>query len=257
MVRPLLELRDVSFSYAKDSWALRNVSLTVFPGERVSLLGSNGAGKSTLLLMMNGVEQPCRGSVWLDGEQLSGAREHATALRRSVGVLLQDPDDQLIAPIVDQDVAIGPLLAGVDAQTARRTVREALVEMEIEHLASRPVHELSFGEKKRVALAGIIALQPRILLLDEPTAGLDPSGVRALTRLLEGVQKQGCAIVQTTHDVTFAYEWSDSAYVLESGHLLKGGDAGEVLSDGQMLESAGLELPIPLRPTLTARRFSR
>jgi cobalt/nickel transport system ATP-binding protein len=257
MVAPLLELRDLSFGYTHGHWALRDISLAVKAGERVVLMGGNGAGKSSLLLMLEGTEQPCAGSVLLDGEVLSGAKEQAALLRRSVGVLLQDPDDQLIAPTVEQDVAIAPLLLGATPPEARRVVREVLTQLEIDHLAARPVHELSLGEKKRVALAGVVALRPRALLLDEPTAGLDPSGVKALARILNTLQQEGTAIVQATHDVNFAWDWADSAYLLHRGRLLGGGDAAVVLADEDLLQQAGLELPLRLQATLSTRSSLR
>ena len=257
MVTPLLELREVSFAYAEGHWSLRRVSMVVRPGERVALLGPNGAGKSTLLLIMNGSEKPCAGSVWLDGYQLTGSRDQAPLVRRSIGLLLQDPDDQLIAPTVEQDVAIGPALMGAGRIQIRRIVEEALALMNIEHLAHRAVHELSLGEKKRAALAGIVALRPRLLLLDEPTAGLDPAGVKALARILDALQEEGTAIVQTTHDVNLAYEWADSAFIMEGGTVLGGGEAGEVLANESLLDRAGLDLPLRLQPAVSTRRRLR
>ncbi len=237
----------MGFAYAPGSWALKHVDLAVVPGERVALLGGNGAGKSTLLLMMNGAEKPCAGAVYLDGEPIAYTRDGLRRVRRKVGILLQDPEDQLLAPVVEHDVAIGPLLAGAEPAEARRAVREALCAMEIEHLAERPIHELSAGEKKRVALAGLVALRPCVLLLDEPTAGLDPAGVRALLSVLETVRQQGTAIVQATHDVNLAYAWADSVCVLWRGMVLGAGTAKEVLNDQEKLARAGLELPFQLR----------
>ncbi|MFN3323269.1 MAG: energy-coupling factor ABC transporter ATP-binding protein [Bryobacteraceae bacterium] len=251
---PVLALSGVSFAYAPGQWALRHIDLDVKTGTCIALMGANGAGKSSLLLMLSGGEPPCAGSLLLDGLPVHQTRDELRRLRRGVGILLQEPDDQLLAPTVEHDVALGPLQAGASSDEARRLAREALDAMEITHLACRPVHELSLGEKKRAALAGLVAMRPRVLLLDEPAAGLDPRGVKTLLAILERLREDGTAVVQATHDVNLAYEWADRAYVLSRGSIIAGGDARVVLSDGPMLASAGLDLPLLLREREPMRR---
>lgn len=256
-MRPLLELCDASFAYTPGQWALRNVSLSVTQGECLALLGANGAGKSTLLMLLAGAEEPCHGQLRTDGQPVVYRGETLKQLRRSSGILLQDPDDQLLAPTVEHDVALAPLEHGASTGEARRLALRALRAMGVEHLASRPVHDLSLGEKKRVALAGLIVMKPRVLLLDEPTAGLDPAGVRALLASLEELRLTGTAIVQATHDVNLAFEWADSACLLNQGRVLCSGDAADVLSDGSLLDQAGLDLPLALQSVSHLRRSVR
>lgn len=248
--QPVLEARGISYAYAPGMWAVRDISFRAAAGGKVALLGANGAGKSTLLLLLSGAEHVCLGEVMLNGERADYSRAGRRRWRRSVGLLLQDPEDQLLAPTVEQDVAFGPLQSGVGEEAARGMAREALEAMGIAQLAARPVHELSLGEKKRVALAGLVAQRPAVLLLDEPTSGLDAAGIRSLLQLLDRLAAEGTAIVQATHDVDRAYEWADEVCVLFRGGLLAQGEPAEVLSDFDMLEHASLEPPVLLEAAL-------
>ena len=248
--RSVLATRGLSYAYAPGQWAVRNVDLSVTAGARIALLGANGAGKSTLLLLLSGAEHACHGDVFLHGEQAEHTREGLRRWRQQAGLLLQDPEDQLLAPTVEQDVAFGPLQAGAEESQARRLAEQALAEMAISHLATRPVHELSLGEKKRVALAGLLVQAPSVLLLDEPTAGLDPEGVRALRETLDTLGAAGAAIVLATHDVDFAYEWASEVCVLFQGSILAQGEPARILADREMLTHASLEPPLLLEAAL-------
>lgn len=246
----VLDARGVSYAYAPGHWAVRNVDLLVQPGNKIALLGANGAGKSTLLLLLSGAEHLCQGEIYVRGVKASRSRDGMRFWRREVSLLLQDPEDQLLAPTVEQDVAFGPLQSEMDEPAARRLAIEALESMAIPHLAARPVHELSLGEKKRVALAGLIVQRPSVLLLDEPTAGLDPAGVRALLATLDSLAESGTAIVQATHDVDFAYEWAGRVCVMFEGGILAQGEPSRVLGDSEMLAHASLEPPLLLDAAL-------
>ena len=169
MTPPVLETHGLSFAYAPGHWAVRNIDLQVTPGSHMALLGANGAGKSTLLLLLSGTLHLCQGEIAIEGRSVGHSREGMRHWRKRVGLLLQDPEDQLLAPTVEQDVAFAPLQAGATEEQARAAVQQALQALDIEHLATRPVYELSLGEKKRVALAGLIVERPAVLLLDEPT----------------------------------------------------------------------------------------
>jgi cobalt/nickel transport system ATP-binding protein len=226
------------------------VDLEAPAGARIALLGANGAGKSTLLLLLSGAEHVCHGEVFLRGSRAERSREGLRRWRREVGLLLQDPEDQLLAPTVEQDVAFGPLQDGVEEPAARKLVERALAAMAIPHLATRPVHELSLGEKKRVALAGLLVQAPAVLLLDEPTAGLDPEGMRALRETLDSLAQAGTAIILATHDVDFAYEWASEVCVLFQGGILARGEPAEILADRDMLTHASLEPPLLLEAAL-------
>ncbi len=245
-----LAAHGVSYAYSPGHWAVRNIHLAAPAGARIALLGANGAGKSTLLLLLSGAEHVCHGEIYLKGSPAERSRAGMRRWRREVGLLLQDPEDQLLAPTVEQDVAFGPLQDGVQEPEARNLVEKALADMAISHLATRPVHELSLGEKKRVALAGLLVQTPSVLLLDEPTAGLDPGGVRALREILDTLAAAGTAIILATHEVDFAYEWAAEVCVLFEGGILARGEPAEVLADRDMLTHASLEPPLLLEAAL-------
>ena len=180
----ILEARDVSFAYMPGRWALQNLNFALSTPKRICLLGANGVGKSTLMMLLNGTLRPQQGELSVLGQPIEYSAAGLHKLHRQVGVVLQDPDDQLFGATVEQDVAFGPLNNGVTSDQARALVVETLRGLGIPYLADRPIHELSLGEKKRVALAGILVLRPKVILLDEPTAGLDFAGVSAMLSLL-------------------------------------------------------------------------
>lgn len=250
MAGTALETRGLSFAYAPGHWAVRNVDLSVPSGGHTALLGANGAGKSTLLLLLSGAVRACHGRVLVAGREVSTSRESLRFWRRSVGLLLQDPEDQLLAPTVEQDVAFGPLQSGCTEAEARAAVAEALAALDITALATRPLHALSLGEKKRVALAGLIVQRPAVLLLDEPTSGLDPAGVRALAVTLQTLAASGTAIIQATHDVDFAFEYATEVCVVFEGGILSRGEPDAVLADAETLRHASLEPPLLLDAAL-------
>lgn len=241
-----LETRGLSFAYAPGHWAVRNVDLSVLAGSHTALLGANGAGKSTLLLLLSGALRACHGQVTVAGRQVSHSRDGLRFWRQNVGLLLQDPEDQLLAPTVEQDVAFSPLQSGRTEAEARTLASQALEALDIADLATRPLHALSLGEKKRVALAGLVVQRPAVLLLDEPTSGLDPAGMRALATTLQALAATGTAIVQATHDVDFAYEYASDVCVVFEGGILSRGKPDAVLADAEMLKHASLEPPLLL-----------
>jgi cobalt/nickel transport system ATP-binding protein len=252
-VTPTLELSHVSFGYGAQRWAVNDLSVSLQPCRRVCLLGTNGAGKSTLLLLLNGTLRPCEGNIRVNGRAIDYSRTGLANLRREIGIVLQDPDDQLFAGTVEQDVAFGPLNSGLGPADARELVNSILQELEIGQLLDRPIHELSLGEKKRVAIAGALVLGPRILLLDEPTAGLDHDGVVALFRVLNRLHARDATILLTTHDTDLAYEWADDAWVLADGAIAARGPAVEVLTNQDALRRAGLRMPFLAAAALECR----
>ena len=214
---PVLEARLLTFRHHGGAGGLNGVSLSLARGRRTALLGPNGAGKSTLLQHLNGLLAPERGDVWLDGRRLTRDAVTLAKWRRAVGLVFQHPDDQLFGPTVLADVAMGPRNLGLDDTMADDRARGALAELDLLHLAARPVHALSAGEKRRVALAGVIAMQPAVLLLDEPTAGLDAEAEGRLLDALERLASAGVALLMATHDVELAREWADDVLVLVDG----------------------------------------
>lgn len=239
----ILEARGVSFAYMPGKWALRDLNFSLTTPQRICLLGANGVGKSTLMMLLNGTLRPLEGELFVLGQPIDYSSAGLHKLHRRVGVVLQDPDDQLFGATVEQDVAFGPLNNGLTSDEARALVNETLKGLGITHLADRPIHELSLGEKKRVALAGVLVLRPQIILLDEPTAGLDFAGVSAMLALLNDLHKAGTTLLVSTHDTDLAYEWGDEAWVLRDGRIAAQGLIAEILRDPETLRQAHLKLP--------------
>lgn len=243
MTTPILDAQGLTYAYPGGVSALRGMSLTVRRGRRLALLGSNGCGKTTLLLHLNGTLRPGRGQVLIDGQPAGYDRVGLAAWRGRVGLVLQEPDDQLFSATVYQDCSFGPLNQGLRESVARERVREALAALDIAELAERPTHLLSFGQKKRVAIAGVLAMRPRVLILDEPTAGLDAPGVAQLKAALERLQEDGTTLVFSTHDVDLAYAWAHDVAILSEGTLLRQGETVATLADAPLLAAARLNTP--------------
>lgn len=239
----ILEARGVSFGYMPGKWALHDLNFSLDTPRRICLLGANGVGKSTLMMLLNGTLRPQEGELFVLGQPIDYSAAGLHTLHRRVGVVLQDPDDQLFGATVEQDVAFGPLNNGASSEQARALVARTLESLGIPYLYDRPIHELSLGEKKRVALAGILVLRPEIILLDEPTAGLDFAGVSAMLALLNGLHESGTTLLISTHDTDLAYEWGDEAWVLGEGRIAAQGPMAEVLRDRQTLRQAHLKIP--------------
>jgi cobalt/nickel transport system ATP-binding protein len=230
-----LDMRDLGFRYDDGTEAIKGLTLSVAQGERVAVVGPNGAGKSTLLHLIAGFRMPFSGDLTVMGKRLD--KNSADGLRRHMGLLFQDPDDQIFMPTVEEDVAFGPVNLGLEDIAGR--VTRALRSTGTEHLAKRPPHRLSFGMRKRVAIAGILAMDPGILLLDEPTSGLDPRSRSQLIALLKGMRQ---TMVIATHDLEAAAELADRAVVLNVTPVAEG-TIRHIVSDRAVLEGAGLEMP--------------
>jgi len=239
----ILEARDVSFAYGPGKPAIHEMSFTLNSPKRVALLGANGVGKSTLMLLLNGTLRPQEGELTVLGKPMDYSRSGQQWLHRKVGIVLQDPDDQLFGATVEQDVAFGPLNNGMSSAEARLLVMQTLDSLGIGHLADRPIHELSLGEKKRVALGGVLVLEPEIILLDEPTAGLDFAGITSMLSLLGRLHREGTTIVISTHDTDLAYEWAEEAWVIIDGRIAAQGPITEVMQEREVLRAAHLRMP--------------
>jgi cobalt/nickel transport system ATP-binding protein len=239
MTRPVLEARRLHFAYEPGRPVLTGADLVLHEGRRVAVLGPNGGGKTTLFRLLAGALAPDAGEVLLDGVPVRRTRAGRTALRTQVQLVLQDPDDQLFAATVAQDVSFGPVNMGLDEAAVRARVDAALAALDLTHLADRPPHLLSFGQKKRVAIAGAVAMAPRLLVLDEPTAGLDPAGVEALLHTLAELEAGGTTPVLSTHDVDLAHRWAADVAVVVDGQV-RTGPADAVLGDPDLLRAARL-----------------
>ena len=242
MSQPIVEVRNVIFAYPDGTEALKGVSLSVGQGEAVALVGANGAGKSTLLLHLNGYLTPTRGAVIIGGAALT--RETAAAVRRTVGMVFQDPDDQLFMPTVAEDVAFGPLNAGLAPDEIERRVTTALERVGMGHLKNRPPYKLSAGEKRAVAIATVLAMSPDVLVMDEPSSNLDPRGRR---RLIEQLRSFEHARIIATHDLELVVEVCSRVIVMDGGLIVAEGPVKKLLDDETLMLSHGLERPHILR----------
>jgi cobalt/nickel transport system ATP-binding protein len=236
-----IEALDISFAFAEGTQALLGVDFRVKTGEFVAMLASNGSGKTTLIKVLMGLLKPQTGKICIDGADLH--KLTSRELYQKVGLVFQTPDDQLFAATVGDDVAFGPRNLGLPEDEVQNRVAEALDAVGVSGLRSRAIHHLSFGEKKRVCLAGVLAMQPHILILDEPTQGLDPAGEMVMLHLLHQMNKQGVTIVMATHSVDMLPLFVDRIYVLKDGRVLSEGPAQEIFCDHEMITRASLRLP--------------
>lgn len=239
---PSLEIKDLAFAYPDGNQALFGVNLTVGQGERVALLGPNGAGKTTLVMHMNGIHPAAHGEVKVAG-QLVDATDKANlrSIRSKVGIVFQDPDDQLFMPTVGEDVAFGPYNMGVRGSELDAVVIEALELVGMTEFKDRPPHHLSFGQRRRVAVATVLAMKPEILVLDEPSSNLDPASRRELADILRSL---AITIVMVTHDLPYALELCERSVILSGGIIVADKNTREVLGDKDLLQAHRLELPV-------------
>jgi cobalt/nickel transport system ATP-binding protein len=241
----IVSVKGVQFAYPAGVKAITDVSFEIRKGERVALLGPNGSGKSTLILLIAGLLSPQKGEI-----SVLNVRTNSKAfqeLRQKIGIVFQDPDDQLFNQTVIEDVAYGPKNLGLPEETIKKRSEHILTDIGISHLKDRPPHRLSFGEKKKVSLATALVLMPELLILDEPTANLDLLSRRALIETLNELNAEGTTIIVSTHDVEALPELADRVIIVSHGSLLGEGEIHSVLQDAQLLESAGLEPPSIVR----------
>jgi cobalt/nickel transport system ATP-binding protein len=239
----LIETRDLTYTYPGNVTALHSLNFVAPRNARIAVIGSNGAGKSTLFKCFNGIFRPSSGSVLIRGEPIT--KDNIREVRKFVGIVFQNADDQIFSPTVEQDVAFGPANLGLDEETIHHRVHEALRLVGIEDLAHRVPHHLSGGEKKRVAIAGIIAMEPEVLVLDEPTAGLDPKGVHDLLEFINSLStKYGMTVIFSTHDVSMVAEVADYVYVMNKGRFVAEGSVEEIFLQPDLLRSVRLDVPV-------------
>lgn len=239
----VFELSGVTFRY-DDITALDDLSLTIESGRRIAILGANGSGKSTLLRMLDGLYFPDRGTIRAFGEPLTEEalqnEEFAFDFRRRVALVFQNPDVQLFNPTVFDEVAFGPLQLRWEKDEIRRRVAETLEQLEIPHLKDRSPHRLSGGEKKRVALASVLVLEPEVLLMDEPTAALDPKSRGHVIDFLADTSGSVRTVVTATHDLDIIEDIADECLVFQNGRLVRRGTPSAILNDAALLESTNL-----------------
>ena len=242
MNMPSLEIKELAFAYPDGNQALYGVNLSIQKGERVALLGPNGAGKTTLVMHMNGIHPTSHGSIHVAGQLVdSKNKESIKQIRSKVGIVFQDPDDQLFMPTVGEDVAFGPYNMGLRETELKKVVDEALELVGMSEFKDRPPHHLSFGQRRRVAVATVLAMKPEILILDEPSSNLDPASRRELADILRSLD---ITIVMVTHDLPYAFELCERSVILSGGIIVADNDTKVILKDQALLKSHRLELPV-------------
>lgn len=244
----LLKTENLCYTYeGNTSPALDHLDLSIRRGKRVACMGANGSGKSTFFLCCNGILRPDSGRILFAGQPLDYSRKGLLSLRSQVGIVFQDPDNQLFCASVFQEISFGPLNLGLDEATVRKRVSAVMDRLGITPYADRPAHALSGGQKKLVSIADILVMEPSLILLDEPTASLDPLHTRMVREVIDEIAGEGITVMTATHDVDYAWSWADEILLLEEGRLLAFGSPAEVFSREDLLHRAGLTVPRILR----------
>ncbi|MDO5145618.1 MAG: ABC transporter ATP-binding protein [Eubacteriales bacterium] len=240
--QPILEVRDLYFTYNDEKRALNGVDLSIYEGEKIAVLGSNGAGKSTFFLNINGVLKADRGDILYRGEKIT--KKRLNHLRKNVGIVFQDADNQIIASTVMAEVSFGPMNLKLPEKEVLRRVDKALDYMNITAFRNRPPHYLSGGEKKRVSIADIIAMESEVIIFDEPTAALDPLNAAILEEVLGKMGREGRTMLISTHDVDFAYRWAERVIVFCQGKIIADDTPLKVFQQEDILQRANLKHPM-------------
>ena len=244
----IIKAEDLWFSYdGEEAHALRGLSLELRKGRRIALMGANGAGKSTFFLCCNGIHKPQKGTLYYDGNPVSYDKKGLLELRRKVGIVFQDPENQLFSASVYQEISFGILNLGVPDEEAAQEVERVIRELEITPFRNRPVHALSGGQKKQVSIADILVMRPEVIFFDEPAAALDPKHAGMVRRIVDRLAEEGITVVVSTHDVDFAYGWADDVFLFHEGRVLVSGSPEEVFANRTALEMTNLEQPAALK----------
>lgn len=244
----VIEAQDVSFTYeGNEEKALEGLDLKIRRGSRVAFMGGNGSGKSTFFLCLNGIRKPDSGRICIDGKPIEYTRKGLLDVRGKVGIVFQEPDNQLFSASVYEEISFGILNLGADEETARREVDQVIGELEITPFKDRPAHALSGGQKKQVAIADILVMHPEVMILDEPAAALDPAHTRKVHQIVDRLTGKGITVLMATHDIDYAYRWADEIVLMHEGRVLRQGTPEAVCADRAALREAGLEPPSVLR----------
>ena len=244
----VIEAQDVSYTYdGNDERALDGLNLKIRRGTKVAFMGGNGSGKSTFFLCLNGIRRPDTGKIRIDGKAIEYTRKGLLEVRGRVGIVFQEPDDQLFSASVYEEISFGILNLGADEETARSEVESVIEELEITPFQDRPAHALSGGQKKQVAIADILVMHPEVMILDEPAAALDPKHTRKVQQIVDRLTEKGITVLMATHDIDYAYSWADEIVLMHRGKVIRQGTPFEVCSDREALKAASLEVPAVVR----------
>lgn len=252
----LMEFEQVEYSYpCSQDFTLKKLSLKIPENKCCAVIGRNGCGKTTLFRLANGLYRPQKGVIRFLGEKISYNRTALDKLRQQVGLVFQDPEQQLVASTVEEDISYGLCNLGLENEEIKMRVQEILQQFDLLELADTPIHYLSLGQKKRVSLADVMVLKPKLLLLDEPTAYLDPYQTRNLLNILDNIQATGTTVVIATHNLDLVYSWADWIFVINQGQLVLEGIPETVFQEQEIMQNLNLGLPIAINllQTITTR----
>lgn len=252
----LLKFERVNYTYSGSQHpAIADLSIEIPSGKRCALIGQNGCGKSTLFLLANGLYQPQQGQIFWQQQLVKYDRRSLMKLRQQVGLVFQNPEQQIVATTVEEDISYGLYNLGLSTPIVAERVQQALIDFNLTELAHQPIHHLSLGQKKRVSIADVMVLRPELLLLDEPTAYLDPRHTRLLLATLKQIHAAGTTIVMATHDLDLVYRWADWVLVMDRGKLVMSGTPVEIFSQRETLAALELDLPIAVELLGEVRAF--
>ena len=239
----MFKINNLTYQYDKNRKALNKINMDFDCGDIIGIIGSNGSGKSTLFNNLMGILKPTSGEILYKGNHLKYNKKSLYNLRKEVGIVFQDPEKQIFYSMVYDDLAFALRNIGTDEETIKIRIKNSLEAVKGEDFIDRPVHSLSFGQKKRVAIASVIAMENELVLLDEPTAGLDPESTKAIVNIIKSMNEKGKKIIITSHDMNLIYDICDYVYVLNQGEILNKGNTEDVFMNYDIIEKAGLELP--------------
>lgn len=243
MEKYILETKDLEYIYGDGTHALRGLNIRIEKGKKVVVVGVNGSGKSTLFLNLNGVLKATKGEIYFKGEKLKYDRKSLIKIREKVGIVFQNPETMLFSSNVYQEVSFGVVNLGLEEEKARKRVEKALQDVHMENYAEKSIHFLSYGQKKRVSIADIIAMKPELIIFDEPTSSLDPKHSKQVIEIFNKLAQDETTVIVSTHDINFAYSWADYVIVMKDGLVRKEGRPEEVFSDKELMEECYLEKP--------------
>ncbi|MBS4932592.1 MAG: energy-coupling factor ABC transporter ATP-binding protein [Clostridiales bacterium] len=243
----ILKAENIYFSYDDHSLSLNGLSLEIHRGRKIAFMGANGSGKSTFFLCCNGINRPSSGTIYFHGQPLDYSRKGLLDLRQKIGIIFQDPDNQLFCASVYQEISFGLLNLGFSMEKAKEIVDEIVCEMEITPYKNKPTHSLSGGQKKQVSIADILVMKPEIIIMDEPASALDPKHTRLVNQEVDKMTQQGITVMMATHDINYAFDWADEIILLKEGKVLAQGTPMEIFSQESLLQETNLEQPAALK----------
>lgn len=244
-MKPILEIKNLSYSYHNDEFkALDNVSVNIYRGEKIAVVGNNGSGKSTFFLNCNGVLEAQKGEIYFDGCLVTRKKHDLINLRKNVGIVFQDADNQIIASSVLNEISFGAMNLNLSKEEVKQRTFDVIKLLNLEEYINRATHYLSGGEKKRVSIADILVMEPKIIIFDEPTSSLDPENTELLENILNMLSDNNITIILSTHDMDFAYRWAERVIVFNRGKIIADGESYSIFSNYNILKEAGLKQPV-------------